>query len=274
MSGPSIRGQRAALAALAALASFASLASLATATALAWPAPALAQTKTPAATKAQATRPAATKAGPARPASGKATAAKPAAVAAAAAAPVLSAGELDVVDRVLTGVADCEFKQQISVLAVPGQHGLFEIRHLKQRYRMSPRETATGAVRLEDPHNGMLWIQIPSKSMLMDSRRGQRVVDHCLHAEQRAALTAVQQAGTHLGIAPAPATAAATNAATNATTNAATNAASAPAAQASAPAPMPAAAAADARAGAPNPASSASPATPAPAPTAPATHQP
>ncbi len=143
-----------------------------------------------------------------RPAAQPGKAKAPAAAAVPAAAPVLSPGQLDVVDRVLTGVADCEFKQKISVLPVPGQHGHFEIQHLKQRYRMTPRETATGAVRLEDPHTGMLWIQIPAKSMLMDSRRGQRVVDHCQHAEQRAALAAVEQAAVSLGIEPQAAAAA------------------------------------------------------------------
>lgn len=148
---------------------------------------------------AQATQPAqAKKAAPA-----KAAAAKPAA--SAAAPEPLSQGQLDVVDRVLTGVADCEFKQKISVEPVPGQRGHFEVRFQKARYVMTPRETTTGAVRLEDPRSGMLWIQIPAKSMLMDSHRGQRVVDYCMHAEQRAAVSAVQEAAVTLGIAPAAA---------------------------------------------------------------------
>lgn len=129
------------------------------------------------------------------------------AVASATPAEPLSQGQLDVVDRVLTGVADCEFKQKISLEPLPAQRGHFELRFQKARYVMTPRETATGAVRLEDPQTGMVWIQIPAKSMLMDSRRGQRLVDHCLHSEQRAALAAVKEAGESLGIEPAPAVA-------------------------------------------------------------------
>lgn len=117
-------------------------------------------------------------------------------------AETLNPGQLDVADRVLTGLADCEFKQQISVQPLAGQQGHFEVRFQKARYVMVPRETATGAVRLEDPRSGMLWIQIPAKSMLMDSRRGQRVVDHCMHSEQRAAVAAVKEAATSLGIEP------------------------------------------------------------------------
>ncbi|MEK8049012.1 hypothetical protein AACH10_02055 [Ideonella sp. DXS22W] len=155
---------------------------------------------------------------------------------AAATAPAepLNPGQLDVADRVLTGVADCEFKQQISVQPVAGQHGHFEVRFQKARYVMVPRETATGAVRLEDPRSGMLWIQIPAKSMLMDSRRGQRVVDHCMQAEQRAAVAAVKDAATSLGIEPVSPTAAAPSLAATAT---ATATATAPLASAAASAP-------------------------------------
>ena len=34
-----------------------------------------------------------------------------------------------------------------------------------------------------------MWLQIPSKSMLMNSKIGQRMVDSCTHAEQRLVVT-------------------------------------------------------------------------------------
>ena len=37
---------------------------------------------------------------------------------------------------------------------------------------------------------GVVWIQIPSKSMLMNAKIGQRMVDSCMQSEQRAATTA------------------------------------------------------------------------------------
>jgi len=58
-----------------------------------------------------------------------------------------------------------------------------------------PEETTTGALRLEDKKAGIVWLQIPSKSMLMNARIGQRMVDGCMHAEQRAATAAVEAAG-------------------------------------------------------------------------------
>ncbi len=136
----------------------------------------------------------------------------------------ISAGQLDVAARVLTGVSDCEFNQRIQVHPVDGQPGYFTVSHQGRHYRMLPRETATGAVRLEDPANGIVWLQIPAKSMLMNARRGQRMVDSCMHADQRAAVNAATaagaaggQAGQGIGIVPeakpAPAAASASAAA-------------------------------------------------------------
>lgn len=106
----------------------------------------------------------------------------------------ISEAQLLVADRVLTGDAQCEFGQRVSVEPVAGQRGQFRVRHLKASYTMVPEETTTGAVRLEDKKAGMVWLQIPSKSMLMNARAGQRVVDGCMHAEQRAATAAVEGA--------------------------------------------------------------------------------
>jgi hypothetical protein len=111
----------------------------------------------------------------------------------------ISAGQLDVAARVLTGTADCEFKQSVTVQPIEGLPGYFHVGHLGKRYRMLPRETSTGAVRLEDPANGIVWLQIPTKSMLMDAKRGQRMIDSCLHSEQRAAVAAASAAGQTIG---------------------------------------------------------------------------
>lgn len=125
-------------------------------------------------------------------------------------AEAINDAQLEMAARVLTGHADCEFNQRISVLSVDGQPGYFTVTHKNQRYRMLPQETSTGAVRLEDKAAGMVWLQIPSKSMLMNARIGQRLVDSCLHAEQRAVLLGVVNldaiAANSLGIvAPLPA---------------------------------------------------------------------
>lgn len=103
----------------------------------------------------------------------------------------ISEAQLLVADRVLTGDAVCEMNQSVSVEPIRGKPGHFQLRFKKVSYTMVPEETSSGAVRLEDKKAGIVWLQIPSKSMLMNSRAGQRMVDGCLHAEQRAALAAV-----------------------------------------------------------------------------------
>jgi len=106
----------------------------------------------------------------------------------------ISEAQLLVADRVLTGDAACEFNQKVSVLPVKDKPGHFHVAFKKVVYNMLPEETSTGAVRLEDKKAGVVWIQIPAKSMLMNHRIGQRMVDACMHSEQTAAVAAVEAA--------------------------------------------------------------------------------
>ncbi len=46
-------------------------------------------------------------------------------------------------------------------------------------YSMMAVSTTTGAVRLEDKVSGLVWIQIPAKSMLLNSRLGQQLANEC-----------------------------------------------------------------------------------------------
>ncbi len=103
----------------------------------------------------------------------------------AAAAPTLSEGQISAADRVLTGKAKCEFDQSIDVAAVAGKKGYFNVAFKGKTYTMVPEATSTGAVRLEDKKAGMMWLQIANKSMLMNTKAGQRMVDNCQHPSQQ-----------------------------------------------------------------------------------------
>jgi hypothetical protein len=98
----------------------------------------------------------------------------------------LSADQLNTADRVLVGQSRCEFDQSVNVAAVPNQKGWFNVEYKGKSYLMAPESTTTGAVRLEDKKNGMMWLQIANKSMLMNSKIGQRMVDNCVHPSQKA----------------------------------------------------------------------------------------
>lgn len=112
-------------------------------------------------------------------------AAKPAAP--TEAAQPVSQNQLDIAGRVLTGTAQCEFNQHVNLQPIDGEPGHFKLAFKNVNYDMVPEETTTGAVRLEDKKAGVVWVQIPAKSMLLNSKIGQRMVDGCTQVEQRVA---------------------------------------------------------------------------------------
>mgnify|MGYP006300239755 CR=1 FL=1 len=73
----------------------------------------------------------------------------------------------------------CEFGQTLSVA---GDHRTDNAIHVLWRGRVYPMErvrTSTGAHRFEHGQSGLVWIDIPTKSMLLDARRGTPVVNDC-----------------------------------------------------------------------------------------------
>lgn len=128
--------------------------------------------------------------------------------AAAAAAPVQIADagpeQLAAADRVLIGRYDCEFGQRVTIDRHDTHSGYFNLRLGQQSWIMKPVLSSTGAVRLEDVRGAALMIQILTKSMLMDQRKGQRLVDGCVHDVQRVAERelASRPRESMLGIAP------------------------------------------------------------------------
>ncbi len=107
--------------------------------------------------------------------------------------------QLTLADRVLTGVADCEFKEKVDVEKIPGHNGNFKVTFDHKTYVMVPEETTTGAIRLVDLSGAVVWIQIPLKSMLMNQKEHHRLVDGCQEDEQRIAVESSQKAGANAG---------------------------------------------------------------------------
>ncbi len=108
----------------------------------------------------------------------------------------ITENRLEIASRVLTGNAQCEFNQQVSVEPMADRPGHFKVGFNKVHYVMAPEETTTGAVRLEDKKAGVIWLQIPVKSMLINHKIGQRMVDGCMQTEQRVAVDAAKAATT------------------------------------------------------------------------------
>jgi hypothetical protein len=109
----------------------------------------------------------------------------------------LNAGQLAVAERVLTGTAECEFKQSVRIERLEGHDGNFKLTFDRHSYIVQPRETTTGAVLLVDREDTVEWVQIPKKSMLMNQKEHHRMVDNCLHEAQRVATQSDTQTSTH-----------------------------------------------------------------------------
>ena len=96
----------------------------------------------------------------------------------------LSVHQLAIASQVHTGQIQCELGQTISLQPDPKSPGRFNLSLKPHTYHLTPVQSATGAIRLEDPKSGAVWIQLADKSMLMNSKLGQRLADVCQSPEQ------------------------------------------------------------------------------------------
>lgn len=90
-------------------------------------------------------------------------------------------------DRVLVGRYDCEFGRHITVDRNDANPGYVNLALDRQSWVMKPVQSATGAIRLEDVRGQALLVQILTKSMVLDTKTGKRMVDACVHEVQRKA---------------------------------------------------------------------------------------
>jgi len=88
-------------------------------------------------------------------------------------------------ELVFYGAYDCEFKQTVSIAQSPKYSGYVDVKHGPKAWLMKPVLSSTGAIRLEDVRGETLMVQIASKSMLLNVKTAQRLVDDCVCAKQR-----------------------------------------------------------------------------------------
>jgi hypothetical protein len=101
--------------------------------------------------------------------------------------------QLQAAKEVLLGESGCEFNQKIQVDANAQHPGYLDMSYNKKKYMMKPVMSSTGAVRLEDVRSETLMIQISSKTMVMNQKTGQRLVDNCVHPDQKITTTDAEQ---------------------------------------------------------------------------------
>jgi Ni/Co efflux regulator RcnB len=95
----------------------------------------------------------------------------------------LSEAELAVAKRVYVGEIPCELGAKVSIKPMK-REGYFFVTRGINKFVMHPVESRTGAIRLEDPARGALWLQLGNKSMLMNQKEGKRLADECQSPEQ------------------------------------------------------------------------------------------
>ncbi|MBE2263678.1 MAG: hypothetical protein IAE92_13105 [Burkholderiaceae bacterium] len=91
----------------------------------------------------------------------------------------LTPAELEIASRVQTGQMPCELGASVKLEADSKMPGYFDLTGKGFKYRLHVVETSTGAIRLEDKHEGAVWLQLANKSMLMDQKAGKRLADEC-----------------------------------------------------------------------------------------------
>ena len=108
--------------------------------------------------------------------------------------PAAGPEQIDAAQRVYYGVYDCETNQKVDITADPKHEHYVEVKHLKSTYLMKPVLSSTGAIRLEDVRGEALMVQIAAKSMLLNVKTGQRIVDACVSPKQRELMEAAKVA--------------------------------------------------------------------------------
>jgi hypothetical protein len=113
-----------------------------------------------------------------------------AAGAAAAAAPAVVSPEdaEEAAEPVVEGSTvtdfDCELGNKITIYQNAGDDNNIALRWKKRLHRLKRVGTTTGALRFENKLFGLIWIGIPAKGMLLDSKLNRQLANECRNAEQ------------------------------------------------------------------------------------------
>lgn len=92
----------------------------------------------------------------------------------------LSPEELAIAERVEVGRMPCELGVVVNVASEAAAPGYFDVWGKNFKFKMTPVVSSTGAIRLEDPVAGAVWLQLSNKSMLMNHKTGSRLADACM----------------------------------------------------------------------------------------------
>ncbi|RJF98758.1 hypothetical protein [Noviherbaspirillum saxi] len=80
---------------------------------------------------------------------------------------------------------DCELGNKLTIYQLADKDQI-ALQWNKRLHHMDRVTTTTGANRFENTKKGLIWIGIPAKGMLLDSKKGQQLANECKSLEQMA----------------------------------------------------------------------------------------
>jgi membrane-bound inhibitor of C-type lysozyme len=103
--------------------------------------------------------------------------------AAAASSSFIDEPEPDITDTQVTEYA-CELNNKVTIYRNASDDSHIALRWKKRLHRLNRVGTTTGALRFENTNYGLVWIGIPSKGILLDSKLNRQLANECKDAEQ------------------------------------------------------------------------------------------
>jgi hypothetical protein len=79
---------------------------------------------------------------------------------------------------------NCELGNRLTIYRNEADNQHIAMRWNTKLLRMTRVATTTGANRFENSKNGLVWIDIPTKGMLLDSKKGRQLANECMSPEQ------------------------------------------------------------------------------------------
>ncbi len=83
------------------------------------------------------------------------------------------------VDQMRSGHYECDLSREVVVKEVDVESLSAVLSWQGRDYPMQAVRAATGALRLEDPQAGLVWLTILGKSILLDARDGKQLANDC-----------------------------------------------------------------------------------------------
>ena len=97
--------------------------------------------------------------------------------------------EPDITDTKVTEYT-CELNNKVTIYSNENDNAHIALRWKKRLHRLERVGTTTGAMRFENTNFRLIWIGIPSKGILLDSRLNRQLANECKSAEQATPIVA------------------------------------------------------------------------------------